>query len=227
MIDFTTLENAIKDVIKENGDQEITGPVLQQTLLAMLNSIKTQVNTELNKYIEKIREGDFDFAKADGIHSENSGAYSYILDEEPAAQASAYNAQAETSEKLSFIKLGMPNMIIALEALREAYEPEEGIPFADFFDINDQNSFYLDDLATRLENYAKNGTGIVIYDAADTRFVPISARILSNAGKIENIIFMASYYCNINPNSGTFDGGCLKLDFDFTQNVVRYSFDEV
>lgn len=227
MIDFTTLENAIKDVIKENGDQEITGPVLQQTLLAMLNSIKTQVNTELNKYIEKIREGDFDFAKADGIHSENSGAYSYILDEEPAAQASAYNAQAETSEKLSFIKLGMPNMIIALGPLREAYEPEEGIPFADFFNINDENSFYLDDLATRLEDYARNGTGIVIYDAADTRFVPISARIISNAGKIKNIVFMASYYCNMNPSSGTYEGGCLKLDFDFTQNVVRYSFDEI
>ena len=227
MIDFTTLENAIKDVIKENGNREITGDVLQQTLLAMLNSIKTQVNTELNKYIEKVREGDLDFAKAEGIHSEDSGKYSYILDAEPFAVASAYNAQAETSEKLSFIKLGMPNMIIALEALREAYEPEEGIPFADFFDINDENSFYLDDLATRLEDYARNGTGIVLYNGVTSCYVPISARILSNAGKIENIIFMASYYCNIKPNSGTFDGGCLKLDFDFTQNVVKYSFDEV
>lgn len=224
MIDFTTLENAIKDVIKENGNQEITGPVLQQTLLAILNSIKTQVNTG---FVEKISEGDLDFAKADGIHSENSEAYSYILDEEPWAQANAYNVQRETSEKLSFIKLGMPNMIIALEALREAYEPDEGIPFADFFDINDENSFYFDDLATRLEDYARNGTGIVIYDAADIRFVPISAHIFSNAGNIENIIFMASYYCNIDPNNGTFYGGCLKLDFDFAQNVVRYSFSEI
>lgn len=224
MIDFTILENAIKDVIKENGNQEITGPVLQQTLLAMLNSIKAQVNVN---FIEKISEGGLDFAKADGIHSENSGAYSYVLDAEPAAQASAYSVQRETSEKLSFIKLGMPNMIIALEALREAYEPEEGIPFPDFFDINDENSFYFDDLATRLEDYARNGTGIVLYNGGTSCYVPISARILSNAGKIENIIFMASYYCNMNPSSGTYEGGCLKLDFDFTQNVVRYSFDEI
>ncbi len=216
MIDFTVLENAIKDVIKENGNKEITGNILQQTLLAMLNSIKAQVNTELNKYIAKINEGDLVFAQAEGIHSVNSGAYSYILDEEPYAAASAYNAQAETSEKLSFIKLGMPHMIISLAALREAYEPEEGIPFADFFDINDENGFYLDDLATRLEDYARNGTGIVLYDEVQSCYVPISARIISNAGKINDIIFMASY-----------DGGCLKLDFDFTQNVVRYSFDEV
>ena len=168
------------------------------------------------------------FASANGLYSKRKEQYFYILDSEPLAVGDAYNTQADAGNiDLAFLKRDIPNMIIALEALREAYEPEEGIPFPDFFDINDENSFYFDDLATRLEDYARNGTGIMLYNGGTSCYVPISARILSKAGKIKNIIFMASYYCNINPNSGTFDGGCLKLDFDFTQNVVRYSFDEV
>lgn len=39
MADYATLKSAIQDVIYENGNQEITGSVMQATLLAMVNSL--------------------------------------------------------------------------------------------------------------------------------------------------------------------------------------------
>lgn len=39
MADYTTLKNAIKNAIKQNENNEITGPILQEVLLAMVNSL--------------------------------------------------------------------------------------------------------------------------------------------------------------------------------------------
>lgn len=39
MADYATLKTSIQAAIKQNGNNEITGPILQQTLLAMINSL--------------------------------------------------------------------------------------------------------------------------------------------------------------------------------------------
>lgn len=67
MADFTELKNAIRETIKENGNAEITGDILQNVLLAVLDAVN-------NKMIS----GDLDaeghlFADADGMYSPFGG----------------------------------------------------------------------------------------------------------------------------------------------------------
>lgn len=67
MADFTELKNAIREVIKENGNGEITGDILQNVLLAVLDAVNN-----------KLISGDLDeeghlFADADGMYSPFGG----------------------------------------------------------------------------------------------------------------------------------------------------------
>lgn len=67
MADFTELKNAIREVIKENGNGEITGDILQNVLLAVLDAVNN-----------KLISGDLDaeghlFADADGMYSSLGG----------------------------------------------------------------------------------------------------------------------------------------------------------
>lgn len=39
MANYETLKSAIQQVVKTNGNQEITGALLQQSLFAMINSL--------------------------------------------------------------------------------------------------------------------------------------------------------------------------------------------
>lgn len=232
MIDFTTLENAIKDVIKENGNQEITGEILQNALLAMLTSIKeqtnqelTQIDTDLDDKISNVNVGEVDnFASANGLYSEKKEQYFYILDSEPSAVADAYNTQADAGNiDLAFLKRDMPNMIIALHDLRQ-YEPGDEIPFSEFFDINDENGFYADAPRKRLLEYAKNGSRITIYDSNKTFNAPISTTIIDGGDEIE---IRASDFSTIPGPGGTNYGWCLVLEFHLTTETVIYHYSEL
>ena len=230
MIDFTILENAIKDVIKENGNQEITGEILQNALLAMLTSIKEQTNQELTQIdtdkISNVNAGKVDnFASANGFYSENKEQYFYILDSEPAAVGDAYNTQANVGDiDLAFLKRDMPNMIIALNDLRQLYEPGDEIPFSEFFDINDENSFYADAPRKRLLEYARNGSRIFVYDSATSFTVPISAAIINGGDEID---IRASDFSTIPGAGGTDYGWCLVLKFHLTTETVIYHYSEL
>ena len=50
---YENLKNAIKQVIKQNGNQEITGPILQSTLLSMVDNIP-EVVQELGEAEDKV-----------------------------------------------------------------------------------------------------------------------------------------------------------------------------
>lgn len=230
MIDFTVLENAIKDVIKENGNQEITGEILQNALLAMLTSIKEQTNQELTQIdtdkISNVNAGEVDnFASANGFYSEMKEQYFYILDSEPSAVGDAYNTQSDAGDiDLAFLKRDMPNMIIALHDLRQSYEPGDEIPLSEFFDINDENSFYASAPRKRLLEYAKNGSRIFVYDSSTAFAAPISTRIIDNGDQIN---IRASDFSTIPGPGGTDYGWCLILEFDFVQNIARYYYSEI
>lgn len=233
MIDFTTLENAIKEVIKENGNQEITGSVLQQTLLAVLNSIKeqtnqelTQIDTDLDDKISNVNVGEVDnFASANGFYSDMKEQYFYILDSEPLAIGDAYNTQADAGDiDLAFLKRDMPNMIIALHDLRQLYEPGDEIPLSEFFDINDENSFYAAAPRKRLLEYARNGSRIFVYDSSTAFVTPISTTIVNNGDEID---IRASDFSTIPGPGGTNYGWCLVLEFHLTTETVIYHYSEL
>lgn len=230
MIDFTVLENAIKEVIKENGNREITGDILQQTLLAMLASIKEQSNQEFTRIdtdkISNVKAGEVDnFASANGLYSERKTQYFYILDSEPFAGADAGSTQIDVGDiDLAFLKRDMPNMIISLHDLRQSYEPGDEIPFSEFFDINDENSFYADAPRKRLLEYAKNGSRITIYDSNTTFNAPISTTIIDNGDQIH---IRASDFSTIPGPGGTNYGWCLVLKFHLTTETVIYHYSEL
>lgn len=233
MIDFTVLENAIKDVIKENGNQEITGEILQNALLAMLTSIKeqtnqelTQIDTALKDKISNVSAGEVDnFASANGFYSAMKEQYFYILDSEPLAEADANNTQSDVGDiDLAFLKRDMPNMIISLDDLRQLYDPGDEIPFSEFFDINDQNSFYAEALRKRLLEYAKNGSRIFVYDSITEFYAPISTTIIDGGDRVH---IRASDFSTIPGAGGTDSGWCLVLEFDFNENTVIYRYSEL
>ena len=64
MADFTNLKDEIKSKIKSNGKQEITGAVLQQTMLEMIDETDREL-TELSKKVEH---------KVDDLDNEINGA---------------------------------------------------------------------------------------------------------------------------------------------------------
>ncbi len=67
MADFTELKNAIREVIKENGNGEITGDILQNVLLAVLDAVNNKLISS-----DTDAEGHL-FADADGMYSPFGG----------------------------------------------------------------------------------------------------------------------------------------------------------
>lgn len=230
MIDFTTLENAIKEVIKENGNQEITGPVLQQTLLAMLNSIKEQTNQEFTdlrgKYVPFAKdEGEDTAARANGIYVPwQDYVYAIAWPDDP----SLLGVRGEfRNYEPSWLLSSMPALFIDAKKIWNLAGTGEIIDIQDFLNTGGtDNEFYSlgdDSNYERLRRYLEIGQLLICKISNSIYYY-----------RIENTIKVGDVYklrcgdaAHWFPEGELSSGNAWLFEFDFTNNTVKYWLEEV
>ena len=227
MIDLTTLENAIKEVIKENGNQEITGEVLQRALLAMLTSIKEQTNQEFTdlrgKYVPFAKdEGEDTAARANGILVPWAD---YLFAIATPDDPSTLGVRGEfRNYEPEWLLSSMPALFLNSENIFD-FEQGESIDIQDFLNTGEaDNEFYLeDDSYERLRRYLKIGQLLICKIQNSRYFYRIEAT--QEVGD--------SYILRCGDAAHWFDEGPLSsgnawlFEVDFTNNTVKYWFEEV
>ena len=113
---YENLKNAIKQVIKQNGNQEITGSTMQSTLLSMVDNIPEVVQEygdAENKAISQ-KAISSEFAKNCSIRSDMSSADLSIGDEDGNAIVQFKNGHIKTKNFDSSVKSYVENKTLYL-----------------------------------------------------------------------------------------------------------------
>lgn len=231
MIDFTVLENAIKDVIKENGNREITGDILQQTLLAMLNSIKAQANQEFTdvrgNYVPLAKDVDEDSAaRANGIYVPwQDYLYAIARPDDP----STLGVRGEfRNYEPNWLLSSMPALFLDAGEIF-VFEQGESIDIQDFLNTGGtDNKFYSlgeDSNYERLRRYLEIGQLLICKISNSIYYY-----------RIENTIKVGDVYrlrcgdaAHWSPEGELSSGNAWLFEFDFTNNnnTVKYWYEEV
>jgi hypothetical protein len=114
---YENLKDAIKQVIKQNGNQEITGSTMQSTLLSMVDNIPEVVQESGDAENKAISQKAIsrEFAKTCSIRSDMSSADLSLGDEDGNAIVQFKNGHIKTKNFDSSVKSYVENKTLYLK----------------------------------------------------------------------------------------------------------------
>ncbi len=115
---YEDLKSAIKQAIKSNNNQEITGDLLQSTLLGIINTIGIELSQELGDAENKVISQKVisrEFAKTCNIRRDTSSADLSVGDEDGNAIVQFENGHIRTKNFDSSIKSYVENKTLYLK----------------------------------------------------------------------------------------------------------------
>lgn len=114
---YENLKNAIKQAIKQNGNQEITGDIMQSTLLSMADNIYeiAQLTGEAEDKVMSQKAISHEFAKTCNIRNDTSSADLSLGDEDGNAIVQFKDGHIKTKNFDSSVKSYVENKTLYLK----------------------------------------------------------------------------------------------------------------